>query len=413
MKIIQKRISKITPYENNPRNNDAAVEPVAASIKEFGFRVPILIDADGVIIAGHTRYKAAILLNMDEVPCIQADDLTPEQIKAFRIADNKTAEYAAWDFDALAAELDALQQIGYDLTLTGFAQDALDDILATLEPAKEAKDDGFEGDIDPEESPYSQPGDIWMLNSHRLMCGDSTCADTVAVLMHGSLADMCLTDPPYNVDYEGKTADKLTIKNDNMPQEQYYEFLLSVHRNIYASIKDGAAVYVFHADSEGETVRRAYRESGLKLAQCCIWAKNTMVMGRQDYQWQHEPVLYGWKPTGAHKWYSDRSQTTIWNFDRPVRSAEHPTMKPIPLMAYPIQNSSPKGGIVLDLFGGSGSTLIACDQVGRLCYTMDDDPRYCDLMVRRFLYNVEGGKIQLLRNGTTMDFETISTEFRF
>lgn len=411
MIIVQKPISEITPYKNNPRNNDAAVEPVVASIREFGFRVPVITDADGIIIAGHTRYKAALELGLLEVPCIEADDLTPEQIKAFRIADNKSAEYAKWDFEALAAEMDDLQKVGYDLTMTAFAQDAIDDILASLEPDSDIEDDGFDEDIDPDKAPYSQPGDIWLLNNHRVMCGDSTDGNAVAVLMGGVTADMCLTDPPYNVAYVGKTADKLTLQNDDMGDAEYYSFLLATHKNIYASTKDGAPVYVFHADSEGENVRRAFREAGLKLAQCCIWVKNTMVMGRQDYQWQHEPVLYGWKPTGPHKWRSDRSQTTIWNFDRPVRSTDHPTMKPIPLMAYPIQNSSRKGDVVLDLFGGSGSTLIACEKSDRTCYTMDTEPRYCDLIVRRFLHNTDDANIQLIRDGEVIDFNSISNQF--
>ncbi len=412
MQIIPRKISELVPYEHNPRINDPAVGPVAASIKEFGFRVPIMIDAGNIIIAGHTRYKAALELGMDEVPCIVADDLTPDQIRAFRIADNKTSEYATWDFDALAEEMDELRKAGFDLLMTGFAQEAIDDILDALEPPRDIEDDDFDEDVDPSEQPFSQPGDIWLMNGHRVMCGDSTSADQVAILMNGGKAHLCITDPPYNVAYIGKTAASMKIKNDDMSDAEYYEFLLSAHKNIADSLTDGGSVYVFHADSEGANVRNAFIDSGLKLAQCCIWVKNSMVMGRQDYQWQHEPVLYGWKPTGKHHWYADRSQTTIWNFDRPTRNIEHPTMKPIPLLAYPIQNSSRKENVVLDLFGGSGSTLIACNKTGRKCYMMEVDPLYCDLIVRRYIRDTEDMAVQIIRDGETIEFASISERFR-
>lgn len=412
MQIIYKPINDVIPYEHNPRNNDDAVEKVVESIKEFGFRNPIILDNTGTIIAGHTRLKAALKLGMIEVPCIMVEDLTPEKVKALRIADNKSAEYSKWDFEALAAELDDLRKTGYDLSLTAFAQDELDNILDSLEPEKSAEDDGFDEEINPEEIPFTHSGDIWLLNDHRVMCGDSTKADDVSVLMDGQRADMAVTDPPYNVAYEGKTADKKTIQNDDMSDEDFYKFLLSAHKNMYANLKDGAALYVFHADSEGLNFRRAFIESGFKLAQCCIWVKNSMVLGRQDYQWQHEPVLYGWKPTAAHRWHSDRCQTTIWHFDKPQRSAEHPTMKPIPLIAYPIQNSSKKNDLILDLFGGSGSTLIACEQIGRKCFTMEIDPLYCDVIIRRYIKATNNNKVQIFRDGTVMEFESISEQFR-
>jgi DNA modification methylase len=412
MQIIYKPIKDVIPYANNPRINDDAVDKVVGSIKEFGFRNPLILDSSGVIIAGHTRLKAAIILGMSEVPCIMAEDLAPEKVKALRITDNKTAEYSKWDFEALAAELDDLQKVGYDLNLTAFAQDELDSILDSLEPEKSAEDDGFDEEINPEEVPFTHSGDIWLMNGHRVMCGDSTKADDVSTLMDGQRADMAVTDPPYNVAYEGKTADKKTIQNDNMNEEDFYNFLLSAHKNMYANLKDGAALYVFHADSEGLNFRRAFVESGFKLTQCCIWVKNSMILGRQDYQWQHEPVLYGWKPTAAHRWHGDRCQTTIWHFDKPQRSAEHPTMKPIPLIAYPIQNSSKKNDLVLDLFGGSGSSLIACEQTGRKCFSMEIDPLYCDVIVRRYIKAENENKIQLIRDGTVTEFESISEQFR-
>ncbi|HEX2986082.1 MAG TPA: DNA modification methylase [Caproiciproducens sp.] len=413
MQIIYKPVKEIIPYANNPRINDDAVDKVVESVKEFGFRNPLILDSSGVIIAGHTRLKAAAKLGMTEVPCIMADDLTPEKVKAYRIADNKSAEYSKWDFEALAAELDDLQKAGYDLSLTAFGQDELDKILDSLEPEKPAEDDGFDENINPEEAAYTHSGDIWLMGNHRLFCADSTHEDDVAKLMDGKQADLALTDPPYNVDYEGKAAEKKTIQNDNMSEDDFYEFLLKAHKNMYSSLKDGAALYVFHADSEGLNFRRAFTDAGFKLAQCCVWEKNSMVLGRQDYQWQHEPVLYGWKPTGPHKWHSDRCQTTIWKFDRPPRSTEHPTMKPIPLVAYPIQNSSKKGDLILDLFGGSGSTLMACEQTGRICYMMEIEPLFCDVIVRRYFKATGDNKITLIRDGNTQDFNSFSKQFRF
>lgn len=412
VEILMKNPNEITPYKNNPRDNESAVKPVADSIQQFGFRVPILLDEDGVIVAGDTRRKAAILLGLQEVPCISVGDLTPEQVKAFRIADNKTSEYAEWDFDALALEMDELQKAGFDLAFTAFASDEISTILDALEPPRQIADDDFDEEIDPTETPYTQPGDIWAIGNHRLMCGDSTSAEHVTLLMMGESADLAVTDPPYNVSYEGKTADRMKIQNDSMCEDDFEKFLLSAHRNLYANMKDGAGIYVFHADSAGLQVRGAFCAAGFKLAQCCIWVKNSMVLGRQDYQWQHEPVLYGWKPTGTHRWCADRCQTTIWNFDRPTRSAEHPTMKPIPLIAYPVQNSSKKGDLVLDLFGGSGTTLMACEKTDRRCYTMEIDPLYCDVIVRRYIQSFGNSGIQLNRADKIIDFDSISQSFR-
>ena len=369
MNIINKDINDLIPYVNNPRKNDKAVDAVASSIKNFGFKVPIIIDAQNEIVAGHTRLKAAIKLNYKEVPCIVADDLTPAQIKAYRIADNKVSEFAEWDMDLLKIELEGLTDF------TGF--DINDSIFNN-----EVVEDDFEPEIP--ENPIVQKGDIWILGSHKLMCGNSTNLDDVTKLMDDKKARLIVTDPPYNLDYVGKTKDALTIQNDKMNDEQFYEFLLAAYYRMYEVADDGASIYVFHADSEGLNFRKAHKESGFKLSQCCIWAKQTMVMGSQDYHWQHEPILVGWKPTAGHYWNSDRKQTTIWRFDRPFRSEYHPTMKPIALISYPIKNSSKIGDIVLDLFGGSGSTLIACEQIDRICYMMELDERYCDVIIKRW-----------------------------
>ena len=373
MDILNIALKDLKPYENNPRKNDDAVKYVAESIKEFGFKVPIVIDKNNVIVAGHTRYKAAKKLKMSEVPCIIADDLTDEQIKAFRLADNKVAEKAEWDFDLLNAELDDI--IDLDMELFGF-EDALQD------DAEEAVEDEFEVELPAE--PKSKLGDIYQLGDNRLMCGDSTVLEDVEKLMGGVQADMLLTDPPYNVNYEGKTKDKLKIKNDKMDNDNFRQFLIDAFSNADMVMKPGAVFYIWHADSEGYNFRGACFDVGWTVRQCIIWNKNSMVMGRQDYQWKHEPCLYGWKEGAGHLWASDRKQTTVINFDKPTRNDMHPTMKPIPLFDYQIKNNTKGGDVVLDLFGGSGTTIIACEQNGRRGYCMEYDPRYVDVIVDRW-----------------------------
>ena len=373
MNITNIPLKNLKPYENNPRKNDDAVKYVAESIKEFGFKVPIVIDKNNVIVAGHTRYKAAKKLKMSEVPCIIADDLTDEQIKAFRLADNKVAEKAEWDFDLLNAELDDI--IDLDMELFGF-EDALQD------DAEEAVEDEFEVELPPE--PKSKLGDIYQLGNNRLMCGDSTVLEDVEKLMGGEQADMLLTDPPYNVNYEGKTKDKLKIKNDKMDNDNFRQFLTDAFSNADMVMKPGAVFYIWHADSEGYNFRGACFDAGWTVRQCLIWNKNSMVMGRQDYQWKHEPCLYGWKEGAGHLWASDRKQTTVINFDKPTRNDMHPTMKPIPLFDYQIKNNTKGGDVVLDLFGGSGTTIMACEQNGRHGYCMEYDPRYVDVIVDRW-----------------------------
>ena len=373
MNITNIPLKNLKPYENNPRKNDDAVKYVAESIKEFGFKVPIVIDKNNVIVAGHTRYKAAKKLKMSEVPCIIADDLTDEQIKAFRLADNKVAEKAEWDFDLLNAELDDI--IDLDMELFGF-EDALQD------DAEEAVEDEFEVELPPE--PKSKLGDIYQLGNNRLMCGDSTVLKDVEKLMGGEQADMLLTDPPYNVNYEGKTKDKLKIKNDQMGNDNFRQFLTDAFSNADMVMKPGAVFYIWHADSEGYNFWGACFDAGWTVRQCLIWNKNSMVMGRQDYQWKHEPCLYGWKEGAGHLWASDRKQTTVINFDKPTRNDMHPTMKPIPLFDYQIKNNTKGGDVVLDLFGGSGTTIMACEQNGRRGYSMEYDPRYVDVIVDRW-----------------------------
>lgn len=373
MNVQEIKLKDIKPYEKNPRKNDDAVPYVAESIKQFGFKVPIVIDKNNIIVAGHTRYKAAKKLGFKSVPCIIADDLTDEQIKAFRLADNKVSEKAEWDFDMLNTELDDI--IDFDMELFGF-EDALQD------DAEEAVEDEFEVELPAE--PKSKLGDIYQLGDNRLMCGDSTVLEDVEKLMGGAQADMLLTDPPYNVNYEGKTKDKLKIKNDKMGNDNFRQFLIDAFSNADMVMKPGAVFYIWHADSEGYNFRGACFDVGWKVRQCLIWNKNSMVMGRQDYQWKHEPCLYGWKDGAGHLWASDRKQTTIINFDKPTRNDKHPTMKPIQLFDYQVKNNTKGDDIVLDLFAGSGTTIMACEQNGRRGYCMEYDPKYVDVIIDRW-----------------------------
>lgn len=376
MNIIEKKLSEIEPYEKNPRKNDEAVKYVANSIKQFGFKVPIVIDKDGVIVAGHTRYKAARKLHMDMVPCIIADDLTDEQIKAYRLADNKVSEKAEWDIDLLADELNAILDI--DMEDFGF-----EDILGDLDEEADAVDDDFEPEL-PEE-PKSKLGQIYQLGRHRLMCGDSTDSEQVVKLVGGAgIVDLLLTDPPYNVDYVGKTKDALKIENDHMEDSNFRQFLVDAFSAANEVMKAGAVFYIWHADSEGYNFRGACKDVGWNVRQCIIWNKNSMVMGRQDYQWKHEPCLYGWKEGAGHLWASDRKQTTVIDMQRPTKSELHPTMKPIPLFDYQIKNNTKGGDVVLDLFGGSGTTIMACEQNGRNACVMEYDPRYVDVIIERW-----------------------------
>lgn len=391
--IVMKRLDELIPYINNPRKNDgAAVDKVAASIREFGFKVPIIVDRNGTIVAGHTRYKASKKLGLTEVPCIIAEDLTEQQIKAFRIADNRTAEESSWDFELLTVEVESLD--GFDLSLLGFDENEMAKILRNDEVVD---DDFYE---EPPENPITQAGDIWILGRHRVICGDATVRDDISNLMGDALSDLVLTDPPYNVDYEGGTNEKLKIQNDKMADIEFLKFLTDAFILMHDHSKKGAPIYVFHADSEGYNFRSAFKAAGYNLRQCLIWEKNSLVMGRQDYQWQHEPVLYGWKDGASHAWYGDRKQTTIIKHDKPLRNGEHPTMKPIGLCGYFIANSSKEGDIVLDPFGGSGSTLIACEQLGRECRMIELDPKYVDVIVHRYQNFVgDSSGIYLIRDG--------------
>ncbi|EET98901.1 transferase [Enterococcus faecalis T2] len=378
MDIKVQKTEDLIPYEKNPRHNEGAITAVAKSIEKFGFKVPIVVDASNVIVNGHTRLKAAKYLGLKEVPTIIADDLTPEQIKAFRLADNKVGEIATWDEELLNAELDELADLDLDFDMTEFGFD-----LPDIEGEEvEVIEDEFEEELPAE--PISKLGDIYQLGRHRLMCGDSTNSLEVEKLMGNKKADLLITDPPYNVAYEGKGKEALTIKNDSKETNEFHSFLYEAFSAAINNMKLGSSFYVWYASSEVVNFHTALEEAGFLVKQELIWNKNSMVLSRQDYHWKHEPCLYGWASGGSHSWYSDRKQTTILNFDRPTVNKEHPTMKPVALFDYQIKNSSKQGDCILDLFGGSGTTLIACEQNEREAYLMELDPRYVDVIIARW-----------------------------
>lgn len=375
-------IDKLVPYARNSRtHSDQQVAQIAASIKEWGFTTAVLVDESGSIIAGHGRILAARKLGMKDIPVMVAEGWTDAQKRAYVIADNKLALNAGWDAEMLALELGELGDLGFDLELTGFSLDEID-ALKPVEVAAGLTDE----DAVPEApaDPVTQPGDVWVMGKHRLMCGDSTSIDALEALCQKQPVDMWLTDPPYNVAYEGKTKDALKIKNDSMGDEQFRQFLRDCYVAADAVMKPGAVFYIWHADSEGYNFRGAANDAGWKVRQCLIWKKQTMVMGRQDYHWKHEPCLYGWKDGAGHLWAADRKQTTILEFDRPSRNGEHPTMKPVALFEYQMLNNTKGGDLVLDSFGGSGTTMIAAEKNGRIARLMELDPKYCDVIIKRW-----------------------------
>ena len=403
IEYVTRKVAELIPYKNNARINDEAVEKVAASIRDFGMNNPILIDAENVIIAGHTRRKALQKLGIEETPCVVVTGLSEAQVKAFRIADNSTAQLATWDLKVLQEELEHidLQMENYGLE----AQLAAIEERLNAELAASVQEDEVPP-LDEKNEPICKLGEIWTLGRHRLMCGDSTKEKDVEELMGDEKADMLVTDPPYNIALgmnetvnearkRHRRADGLVMLNDKMKDDEFYAFLLAFYKNANRSLKDGAAFYIWHADNEGLNFRLALKNAGLVVRQTLIWNKNAMTLGRQDYQWKHEPCLYGWKGGGAHRWYNDRSQTTILDFKKPTKNEDHPTMKPVELIAYQVRNSSKTGELVLDLFGGSGSTLVACEQLARRCYMMELDPRYCDVIIKRW-ENLTGGKAEKL-----------------
>ena len=404
MKLVP--IDKLIPYINNARTHSPEqVNKLRSSLREFGFINPIIVDGQYNVIAGHGRLEAARAEGIAEVPCVFAEHLTEAQKKAYILADNRMALDAGWDEELLRVEIEALQAEAFDVSLTGFDEAEIADLFAD---DAEVIEDDFDVDAELEKPAFTKPGDLWLLGRHKLFCGDSTNEDSYSLLMDGKKANLVVTDPPYNVNYEGAAG---KIKNDNMGNDKFYNFLLSAFCCMEKHMADDASIYVFHADTEGLNFRRAFADAGFYLSGTCIWKKQSLVLGRSPYQWQHEPVLFGWKKNGKHKWYSDRKQTTIWEFDKPKKNADHPTMKPVPLVAYPIKNSSSANAIVLDPFGGSGSTLIACEQTDRICFTCELDEKYCDVIVKRYIEQTgTADNVFLIRTGETIPYKDLEVE---
>lgn len=388
-------IGQLKPAAYNPRKQlkpgDKEYEKIKKSIQEFGYVEPIIVNYDMTVIGGHQRLTVLKNLGYEEVQCVVVHIEDEHKVKALNIALNKIT--GAWNEQLLADLIVDLQSVDFNVDLTGFEAPEVEQLFSKVHN-KKVKEDDFDVDGELAKPTVARAGDIWFLGDHRVICGDATLPETYERLMVGKKANMVLTDPPYNVDVE-ETAGK--IKNDNMPDDKFYQFLFAAFVNMEQNMEQDASIYVFHADTQGLNFRKAFKDAGFYLSGCCIWKKNALVLGRSPYQWQHEPCLFGWKLNGRHQWYSDRKQTTIWEYDRPKASKEHPTMKPVALMAYPIQNSSMSHCIILDPFLGSGSTLMACQQTGRICYGIELDEKFVDVIVRRYISEYGDAGVFILR----------------
>ena len=399
-------VDALRPAAYNPRKKlkagDKEYEKIKNSILEFGYVEPIIVNYDMTVIGGHQRLTVLKDLGYTEVQCVVVHIEDEHKVKALNIALNKIT--GAWNEELLADLLVDLQSVDFNTDLTGFEAPEIEQLFSKVHN-KDIKEDDFDVEEELKNPPISRKGDIWFLGRHRVICGDSTLPETYTKLMEGRRANLVLTDPPYNVNVE-ETAGK--IQNDNMPDEDFYKFLFAAFVNMEQNMENDASIYVFHADSKGLIFRQAFHDAGFYLSGCCIWKKNALVLGRSPYQWQHEPCLFGWKAGGKHQWYSDRKQTTIWEYDRPKSSKEHPTMKPVALMAYPIQNSCMSNCIVLDPFLGSGSTLIACEETGRICYGVELDEKFCDVIVKRYVEKTESGdQVSVLRDGEKIPYSQL------
>ncbi len=409
MIIEKKNTADLLPADYNPRKDlkpgDAEYEKLKRSIEQFGYVEPVIWNkTTGRVVGGHQRLKVLMDMGMTKVDCVVVE-MDEDKEKALNIALNKIS--GDWDKDKLALLIADLQGADFDVSLTGFEPAEIDDLFKdTLKDG--VKDDDFDVGAELEKPTMTKHGDIWTLGRHRLICGDSTKAETYDLLMGSTKANLVITDPPYNVNYEGSAG---KIKNDNMADDTFYNFLLDAYTQMHSAMADDASIYVFHADTEGLNFRKAFADAGFYLSGCCIWKKQSLVLGRSPYQWQHEPCLYGWKKNGKHQWYTGRKETTIWEFDKPKKNGDHPTMKPIPLLAYPIMNSSMSNSVVLDPFGGSGSTLIACEQTDRICYTVELDEKFCDVIVKRYIEQVGGSDgVTVQRDGLTYKYSEVEVQ---
>ena len=406
MNIEKKNVKDLLPADYNPRKDlkpgDPEYEKLKRSIEQFGYVEPVIWnEKTGRVVGGHQRLKVLTDMGITEVDVVVVD-MDTEKEKALNIALNKIG--GEWDTEKLALVIADLQGTDFDVSLTGFDPEELEDLFRD-DVKGGVKEDDFDVEAELKKPTFSKAGDLWMLGEHRLFCGDSTKPETFDLLMNGKKANLVVTDPPYNVDYKGSAG---KIKNDSMAEDQFEQFLLAAYQQMEAAMADDASIYVFHSDSHGLAFRKAFEEAGFYLSGCCIWKKQSLVLGRSPYQWQHEPVLFGWKKKGKHQWYTGRKESTIWEFDKPKKNKDHPTMKPIALVSYPIMNSTMTGCLVLDPFGGSGSTLIACEQTGRVCYTVELDEKFCDVIVRRYIEQVGSADgVTVLRDGLTYRFDEV------
>jgi len=400
-------IDKLIGYARNARiHSKSQILQLRASLREYGAVSPALIDKDYTIIAGHGRIEAAREEGFTEFPCVFVEHLTEAQKRAYTISDNQLALNAGWDEEMLAVELSDLQSSAFDLSILGFNDTELNKLLGS---ANDVEEDGFDLTAALEKASFVKRGDIWTLGRHRLMCGDATDPLDVAALMAGQKANLALTDPPYAVSF--KSASGLSIMNDNLKPDEFYKFLLASFKNMADALEPDGSVYVFHSDGEGLTFRRAFEDAGFKLSCTCVWVKNSFVLGRTPYQYAHEPILFGWKKKGSHKWYKGRSERTVWNFDKPRKNENHPNSKPVELMAYPIQNSSQVNGIVLDVFAGSFSVGIACEQCDRICYALELDPKYASVCIRRYVEFSKSPELATVeRDGQIYKYEDVAKE---
>ncbi|MEY8763145.1 MULTISPECIES: site-specific DNA-methyltransferase [Clostridium] len=405
-KFEQVPIDKLVPYARNARTHSKEqIAQLRASLREFGFVSPAVIDSKYNILVGHGRVQAAREEGYTTVPCVFAENLTDAQKRAYILADNQLALGAGWDEEMLSVELSDLQDESFDISLLGFDSDELEKLMND-DSGKNVEDDDFNLSAALEKASFVERGDIWTVGKHHLMCGDATSADDVNTLMGNKRANLIVTDPPYGVSF--KASDGLTIENDSLKGEEFYNFLLSSFKNMADHLEKGGAAYVFHADTEDLNFRKAFIDAGFHLAGVCIWVKNSLVLGRSDYQWQHEPILYGFLQNGKHPWYADRKQTTIWNYDKPKRNKDHPTSKPLDLLGYPIQNSSQENAVILDTFGGSGSTLMACEKLNRICYMMELDPKYASVILRRYVEDTnDAWDVHVERNGEKIPYSNL------
>lgn len=409
VKLEQVPIDKLVPYARNARTHSKEqIAQLRASLREFGFVSPAVIDSKYNILVGHGRVQAAREEGYKTIPCVFAENLTDAQKRAYILADNQLALNAGWDEEMLSVELSDLKDESFDLSLLGFDEKDLEKLMAGPDNGG-AQDDDFDLSAALEKASFVEKGDLWTVGKHRLLCGDATSPEDVERLMGGKTANLILTDPPYGVSF--KASDGLTIENDSLKGDEFYKFLLSAFTNMAAHLEKGGAAYVFHADTEGLNFRKAFIDAGFHLAGVCIWVKNSLVLGRSDYQWQHEPILYGFLQNGKHPWYSDRKQTTIWNFNKPKRNKDHPTSKPLDLLSYPIKNSSQENAIVLDTFGGSGSTMMACEQMNRICYMSELDPKYASVILRRYVEDTgDADGVYVERGGKKIPYSDLVKE---